>query len=417
MEPSFVRNNIYLLTPGLAKNAKDWATFRAIKDKTPPERTAYLTATFDEALRGNDDDAALRFLELVLRVETDVILLPILKVNSRAGEYALTIESGNARNTAIALARSKRASVAMELCPHIDIVETAPGVPQTRNALLKEILEWCFETSDEEESKKLFHFFLKLPGLLVMEHKKLALNALQEATGSGVAPNRIRERIFDAATHSDNKQARFNANEIGQILAVAWTRNTVRNWQIGYRQYETQREGFPWFAAGLRVLSPLAFVSDEMLELMTGIANAGAEIDHEIRGLLASLREAPVREHSLQDVPRWIAPTVSMKYGKNDMHTLEITLLHRAHTPSRESSSLFILSCLRGGRTERLQVDAGWLHDQFAIEKTRIFEWLHRQGCKFTVSLNLYLYDEYAIEGNKGTDAEILFSRKEKISQ
>jgi hypothetical protein len=170
--------------------------------------------------------------------------------------------------------KSSRVRNIISVFPEIPM-SAFPVMPKTKEFAFSEIVGWCYETNDEEESDELFRFCCSRE-FNCSEDEKLLEKIFKEKTDAFVSPSRLSRHLLIANSEikewEKNRLARpkIQIDRIGKAIFNAWIRNSLGD--VGD------------MASVVRVIQPLQGASDEALKYLGEYATKIAEIDKKYAG-------------------------------------------------------------------------------------------------------------------------------------
>jgi hypothetical protein len=154
-------------------------------------------------------------------------------------------------------------------------------MPKTKEFIFSELVGWCYETTDEEESDKIFKLFCSIEFMCPEDRKQLE-NVFREKTDTKYGIPNASTRLFRhmQIVYSEMEEwgkntlnnPKLQVERIGEILFNAWRVRVLKN--------------FKDMAYVVRVIQPLQGTSDEAFRCLGQCATKIADIEKEYAGEL-----------------------------------------------------------------------------------------------------------------------------------
>ncbi|MGC9611197.1 MAG: hypothetical protein ABSE68_03215 [Minisyncoccia bacterium] len=152
-------------------------------------------------------------------------------------------------------------------------------MPKTKELIFSELVGWCYETTDEEESDKIFKLFCSMEFMCFEDRKQLE-NIFRDKTDSKYGIPNASTRLFrhmqiaysemEGWKKNTLNNPKLQVERIGEILFNAWRVRVLKNFKDMVRV--------------VQIIQPLEGVSDKALESLNFCAKMIAKIEKQNAG-------------------------------------------------------------------------------------------------------------------------------------
>ncbi len=393
--------------------ATDWTTLTVAQAAPLMERAGVLENVFFTCAHARDDKASARLFQWIMQAITDAEIVPLLEATNRRGIFNVPRNLGDGLGKArdhAASVRAEQATALYHLLPTFEVrpvswlvteneyahgKEKFPTLLETCRAMLTEVSSRCFTTADKAESDTLFAFLLALAPDFSKE-REVRLETIRKATDDSVEPERLERHFVQAveARMEGQEPEIVDRQEIANILAIAWVRNTVgRSWDISGVPHP-RRQGIQKIAACMRTMRPLEYASDTTLAFLESNAEKIGAVEGKMQNLIGVIR-----------------PLVEYRYGYRRGTAIDVT--HEFRGDVNHAMVTITYAC-EGTPHES---EKNMMHDGFALAKKKTDEWVSAErtsgtGERLSVHLKLIAYNKWASKEEKGNGRDILLVRE-----